>query len=73
VLTTNTVPRRAPILEEITSALEAATLIGRSGRLFGTDISLPVLERAKRNAEGLPVKLVAMVECFPKFCSPGGA
>ena len=41
------------------SALEAATLIGPSGLVFGTDISLPVLEGAKRNAEGLPVKLVA--------------
>ena len=41
-------------------ALDAATLIGPSGLVFGTDISLPILERAKRNADGLPVKLVAM-------------
>src|SRR5215475_9394253 len=42
------------------SALEAAALIGPSGLVLGTDISLPMLERAKRHAERLPVSLVAM-------------
>jgi ubiquinone/menaquinone biosynthesis C-methylase UbiE len=42
------------------SAMEAAALIGPSGIVLGTDISLPMLERAKRNAARLPVKLVAM-------------
>jgi SAM-dependent methyltransferase len=41
-------------------ALEAATLIGPSGLVLGTDISLPMLERAKRHAERLPIRLVAM-------------
>ena len=41
-------------------ALEAAALIGPSGLVLGTDISLPMLERAKRHAERLPVSLVAM-------------
>jgi ubiquinone/menaquinone biosynthesis C-methylase UbiE len=42
------------------SATEAAALIGPSGLVVGTDISFPMLERAKRNAAGLPVKLAAM-------------
>jgi ubiquinone/menaquinone biosynthesis C-methylase UbiE len=42
------------------SAVEAATLSGPWGFVLGTDISLPMLERAKRNAGRLPVKLVAM-------------
>jgi ubiquinone/menaquinone biosynthesis C-methylase UbiE len=42
------------------SAVEAAALIGSSGLLVGTDISLPMLDRAKRNVHGLPVRLVAM-------------
>jgi ubiquinone/menaquinone biosynthesis C-methylase UbiE len=42
------------------SAVEAATLTGPWGFVLGTDISLPMLERAKRNAGRLPVKLVAM-------------
>jgi ubiquinone/menaquinone biosynthesis C-methylase UbiE len=42
------------------SAVEAAALIGSSGLLVGTDISLPMLERAKRNVHGLSVRLVAM-------------
>jgi ubiquinone/menaquinone biosynthesis C-methylase UbiE len=41
-------------------ALEAAALIGPSGLVLGTDISLPMLARAKRHAERLPVSLVAM-------------
>jgi len=41
-------------------ALEAAALIGPSGLVLGTDISLPMLERAKRHAERLPISLVAM-------------
>jgi ubiquinone/menaquinone biosynthesis C-methylase UbiE len=42
------------------SAVEAAVLVGPSGLVLGTDISLPMLERAKRHAERLPVSLVAM-------------
>ena len=42
------------------SAVEAAALIGPSGLVLGTDLSLPMLERAKRHVEGLPVSLVAM-------------
>jgi ubiquinone/menaquinone biosynthesis C-methylase UbiE len=42
------------------SAVEAAALIGSSGLLVGTDISLPMLERAKRNVHGLSVRLVAV-------------
>ncbi len=42
------------------SAVEAAALTGPWGFVLGTDISLPMLERAKRNAGRLPVKLVAM-------------
>jgi len=42
------------------SAVEAAALVGPSGLVLGTDISWPMLERAKRNADGLPVQLIAM-------------
>jgi ubiquinone/menaquinone biosynthesis C-methylase UbiE len=42
------------------SAIEAAALIGPSGLVLATDISLPMLERAKRKAAGLPIELVAM-------------
>jgi ubiquinone/menaquinone biosynthesis C-methylase UbiE len=42
------------------AAVEAATLTGPWGFVLGTDISLPMLERAKRNAGRLSVKLVAM-------------
>jgi SAM-dependent methyltransferase len=42
------------------SAVEAAALIGPSGLVLATDISLPMLERAKRNTGGLPVRLVVM-------------
>ena len=39
---------------------EIVALIGPSGLVLGTDLSLPMLERAKRHVEGLPVSLVAM-------------
>jgi ubiquinone/menaquinone biosynthesis C-methylase UbiE len=42
------------------SAVEVATLTGPWGFVLGTDISLPMLERAKRNVGRLPVTLVAM-------------
>lgn len=42
------------------SAVEAAARIGPSGVVLATDISLPMLERAKRNTGGLPVRLVVM-------------
>jgi SAM-dependent methyltransferase len=42
------------------SAVEAAALVGPSGLVLGTDISLPMLERAKRHAERLPISLVVM-------------
>ncbi len=42
------------------SAVEAARLVGSSGLVVATDLSLPMLERAKRNVHSLPVRLVAM-------------
>jgi SAM-dependent methyltransferase len=52
--------RPAPATGPGLSAVEAAALVGPSGLVLGTDISWPMLERAKRNADGLPVQLVAM-------------
>jgi ubiquinone/menaquinone biosynthesis C-methylase UbiE len=42
------------------SAVEAAALVGPSGLVLGTDISPPMLERAKRKMAGLPVELAVM-------------
>jgi ubiquinone/menaquinone biosynthesis C-methylase UbiE len=42
------------------SAVEAAALVGPSGLVLGTDISPPMLERAKRKIAGLPVELAVM-------------
>ena len=42
------------------SAVKAAALVGSSGLVLATDISLPMLERAKSYVDGLPVRLVAM-------------
>jgi SAM-dependent methyltransferase len=42
------------------SAVEAAALVGQSGLVLATDVSLPMLQKAKPNVESLPVSLVAM-------------
>lgn len=42
------------------SAVEAAAVVGQSGLVVGTDISLPMLQKGKPNIERLPVSLVAM-------------
>lgn len=42
------------------SAVEAAAIVGQSGLVLATDISLPMLQKAKPTVEHLPVSLVAM-------------
>jgi ubiquinone/menaquinone biosynthesis C-methylase UbiE len=42
------------------SAVEAAAIVGQGGLVLGTDISFPMLQKAKPNIEHLPVSLVAM-------------
>jgi ubiquinone/menaquinone biosynthesis C-methylase UbiE len=42
------------------SAVEAAALVGKSGLVVATDLSFPMLQRAKRNLGHFPVRLVAM-------------
>jgi len=42
------------------SAAEAAALVGQSGLVLATDVSLPMLQKAKPNVEDLRVSLVAM-------------
>jgi SAM-dependent methyltransferase len=42
------------------SAVEAATVVGQSGLVVATDISLPMLQKAKPNVKHLPVSLIAM-------------
>ena len=42
------------------STVEAAAAVGRSGLVLATDISLPMLHKAKPKIEHLPVSLVAM-------------
>jgi ubiquinone/menaquinone biosynthesis C-methylase UbiE len=42
------------------SAVEAAALVGQAGLVLATDISLPMLQKAKPNVAHLPVTLVAM-------------
>jgi len=42
------------------SAVEAAAVVGQSGLVRATDLSLPMLQKAKPNVEHLPVSLVAM-------------
>jgi ubiquinone/menaquinone biosynthesis C-methylase UbiE len=42
------------------SAVEAATVVGQSGLLVATDISLPMLQKAMPNVKHLPVSLVVL-------------
>lgn len=42
------------------SAVEAAAVVGQSGLVLATDISLPMLQKGKPNVKHLPVSLVAM-------------
>lgn len=42
------------------SAVETAAVVGESGLVLATDISLPMLQKGKPNVEHLPVSLVAM-------------
>jgi ubiquinone/menaquinone biosynthesis C-methylase UbiE len=42
------------------SAVKAATVVGQSGLVLATDISLSMLQKAKSNVGHLPVSLVAM-------------
>jgi len=42
------------------SAVEAAAVVGQSGLVLATDLSLPMLQKAKPNVEHLRVSLVAM-------------
>jgi ubiquinone/menaquinone biosynthesis C-methylase UbiE len=42
------------------SAVEAAAIVGQGGLVLGTDISFPMLQKAKPNVEHLSVNLVAM-------------
>jgi ubiquinone/menaquinone biosynthesis C-methylase UbiE len=42
------------------SAVKAATVVGQSGLVLATDISLSMLQKAKSNVRHLPVSLVAM-------------
>jgi ubiquinone/menaquinone biosynthesis C-methylase UbiE len=42
------------------SAVEAAAIVGQGGLVLGTEISFPMLRKAKPNVEHLPVSLVAM-------------
>lgn len=42
------------------SAVAAAAIVGQGGLVVATDISRPMIERAKPNVEHLPVSLVAM-------------
>jgi ubiquinone/menaquinone biosynthesis C-methylase UbiE len=42
------------------SAVEVAAVVGQSGLVLATDISLPMLQKGKPNVERLPVSLVAM-------------
>ncbi|HEU4342512.1 MAG TPA: methyltransferase domain-containing protein [Candidatus Binatia bacterium] len=42
------------------SAVEAAVVVGQSGLVVATDVSLPMLQKAKPNVEHLPVSLITM-------------
>jgi ubiquinone/menaquinone biosynthesis C-methylase UbiE len=42
------------------SAVAAAAVVGQGGLVLATDVSLPMLQKAKPNVEYLPVSLVAM-------------
>ena len=42
------------------SAVKTAALVGQSGLVLATDISLPMMQKAKPNVVHLPVSLVAM-------------
>jgi ubiquinone/menaquinone biosynthesis C-methylase UbiE len=42
------------------STVEAVAVVGQSGLVLATDLSLPMLQKAKPNVEYLPVSLVAM-------------
>jgi SAM-dependent methyltransferase len=55
------------------SAVEAAAIVGQGGLVLGTDISFPMMRKAKPNVEHLPVsRREAGFRRVPTRASPGG-